>query len=169
MGCSKSSAQKCPLPVGILCPTRVDVAKLIGSKEVVQELVALALPAVSAEEDADPGNHALKEEDGQGPDECQGDSLEVRQAAAALALVSTASCTRWQVSQFALLIVDDDPCFMACRSRENKAAYELPFRIADMDKSQKTRKGDDRLQACVTCAASSGRYQHRARASDIEM
>lgn len=65
------------LPIGIQCSTRVGVPKLIGSKEVVQEFVALALPSVSIEKNADPGYHALKKKDGQCPDERQGDSLEV--------------------------------------------------------------------------------------------
>ena len=103
LGYACRAAPRCSIPVGILWPTSIGVAKLVGSKEVVQELVALALPPVPVKEDADPGNHALKEEDGQGPHKCQGDSLEVRQAAAALALWSAAGCTHWQVSQPVLL------------------------------------------------------------------
>ena len=57
-------------PVGILGSTRVGLAELIGSKEVVQEFVILALPSVPIKENADPGYHTLKKQDGQRPDEC---------------------------------------------------------------------------------------------------
>lgn len=69
--CTKSS------PVGIQRSTGVGAAKLEGSKEVVQELVVLALPPVPIKEGADPGDHALEKEDRQCPDERQGDSLKV--------------------------------------------------------------------------------------------
>ena len=64
-------------PIGIQCSTGVSAAKLIGSKEVVQKFVVLALPPVPIKENADPGYCALKKKDGQCPDERQGDSLEV--------------------------------------------------------------------------------------------
>ena len=74
-----ASNNSCPKdsPVGIQFSTRVGAAKLEGSKEVVQELVVLALPPVPIKKGADPGNHALKKEDRECPDERQGDSLEV--------------------------------------------------------------------------------------------
>ena len=65
------------LLVCILRSTFICVAKLIGGKEEVQEAVHLALPSVPIEEDADPGHHALEEEDGEGPDKCQADSFQV--------------------------------------------------------------------------------------------
>ena len=83
-------------PVGVLGSARVGLAKLIGSKEVVQEFVVLALPSIPIKENTDPGYYALKKQDRQRPNECQGDSLEVGQAAASAALLSTAHCTHWQ-------------------------------------------------------------------------
>lgn len=57
-------------PVGILGATSVAGPKLEGGEEEVQEAVLLALPSVAVIEDADPGNHTLKEQDGEGPHEC---------------------------------------------------------------------------------------------------
>lgn len=65
----KQQVHKDP-PIGKQCSTRVGGAKLIGSEEVVQELVVLALPPVPIEENADPGYHTLKKKNGQCPDEC---------------------------------------------------------------------------------------------------
>lgn len=96
----------------------------------MQELVALALPPVPIKEDADPGYHALKEEDGQRPDERQGDSLEVGQAAAALALLSAASHTHWQVSQPILLMVPNDPRSVFVQVQRT---CEVQSKIADLD------------------------------------
>ena len=77
--CRKS--HKLGLLVCKLHSTRVGIAKLVCAKEIVQEAVHLALPLVPVEEDADPGNYALKQKYGQGPDEGQCDSLQVWNAA----------------------------------------------------------------------------------------
>ena len=70
--------------IGVQGPTNSCIAELIGGKEEMQEAVHLAFPSVPIEEDADPGHDALEEEDGEGPDEGQTDSLEVGDAPAVL-------------------------------------------------------------------------------------
>lgn len=80
------------LLVCILHPALICIAKLIGGKEEVQEAVHLALPSVPIEEDADPGHHALEEEDGEGPHKCQADSFQVGNAASVL--LGTATMTK---------------------------------------------------------------------------
>ncbi len=87
--CQKTDAipsmtgQRCLL-AGILRSTSIRVAKLICGEEEVQEAVHLAFPSVTVEEDADPGHHALEEEDGECPHKCQADCFQVGDAASVL-------------------------------------------------------------------------------------
>ena len=108
------------LLISILGPARVGIAKLKGGKEEVQEAVHLALPSVPIEEDADPGNHTLKQKYGKGPEACQGDCFHIWDASPVL-LGATASRKSLQVNQLMAIVV---PHHRACTGKDH-----MPFNI----------------------------------------